>query len=99
MGEHRFEAELYAVGGDPGSWVFVDVPPALADTIDEELTAPPRGFGSVRVEATLGPTTWRTSLFPSKRSGTYVLPVKRAVRRAADVEPGDLGSFTLLVLD
>ena len=41
-----------------------------------------RGFGSVRVEATVGPTTWRTSIFPSKESGSYVLPVKKAVRTA-----------------
>lgn len=99
MGEHTFEAELYAVGEDVGSWVFVDLPPHLSDTIDEELTSPPRGFGSVRVEVTLGPTTWRTSLFPSKRAGTYVLPVKKAVRRDADVEPGDLASFGLRVVD
>lgn len=50
---------------------------------------PPRGFGSVRVEATVGGTTWRTSVFPDSRGGSYVLPVKRAVREAEDLDDGD----------
>ena len=34
----------------------------------------------MRVEVTLGTSTWRTSVFPDKARG-YVLPVKSAVRR------------------
>ena len=46
-----------------------------------------RGFRSVRVTATIGGTTWRTSIFPG--SEAYVLPVKRAVRTAERFEAGD----------
>lgn len=38
-----------------------------------------RGFGSIRVEAQIGKTAWRTSVFPTKE-GTYLLPVKESVR-------------------
>jgi hypothetical protein len=40
----------------------------------------------------VGSTTWRTSIFPARKTGTYLLPVKKAVRTAehlllgADVE-------------
>ena len=47
----------------------------------------PRGFGSVRVEVTIGATTWRTSIFPGGQR--YALPLKKAVRAAEGIEPGD----------
>ena len=52
------------------------------------LSGPPTGFGSVRVEVTLGRSSWRTSVFPDKARG-YVLPVKSAVRRREGLEVGD----------
>ena len=47
-----------------------------------------RGFGSVRVESTIGDVTWRTSVFPMKDGG-YILPVKAEVRRKAGIAAGD----------
>jgi Domain of unknown function (DUF1905) len=97
---HTFEGQLYAWREEePDSWVFVNLPTELSDRVDEELTSPPRGFGSVRVAVRCGHTEWATSLFPSKEAGTYVLPVKKAVRRKEDVEAGDTVAFTLTVLD
>jgi Domain of unknown function (DUF1905) len=98
--EHRFEAQLYAWHEErPDSWVFAALPADLSRRIDDELTAPPRGFGSVRVEVTVGDSTWRTSLFPSKPLDTYVLPVKKGVRRAEQLDVGDSAPFSIRVLD
>lgn len=41
----------------------------------------------MRVEVTVGSTTWRTSIFPT--NGTFVLPVKKAVRTKVGAEAGD----------
>lgn len=80
------------------AWRFVTVSADLTDAL--RLGAgPPRGFGSVRVEATVGGTTWRTSVFPDSRGGSYVLPVKRAVREAEDLDDGDQVTVTLRPLD
>ena len=57
----------------------------------------PTAFGSVRVEASVGATTWRTSVFPDKVRG-YVLPVKAAVRRAEGLDVGDDVTVSLVVL-
>ncbi len=57
-----------------------------------------RGFGSVRVEATIGKTSWKTSIFPDSRSGTYLLPLKASVRRAEDLVDGDEITFALSVV-
>ena len=95
-----FDGQLFAWYDDaPDSWVFVALPSELADRIEDSLTGPPRGFGSVRVQVALGGSEWTTSLFPSKELGTYVLPLKRDVRRAEDVEAGDVATFGLTVLD
>jgi hypothetical protein len=100
MSRHVFDGQLFARDEDAlDSWVFVALPSELSDRIDEELTGPPRGFGSVRVEVSIGSTEWRTSIFPSKQQATYVLPVKKAVRTAEAIEPGDVVTFTLDVLD
>lgn len=97
---YRFTSPLWIwdASGD-GSWHFVTLPEDAADEIKAIAEGGPRrGFGSVRVEVTLGPSTWRTSIFPSKESGSYVLPVKKAVRTAADVEEGDDVDVELVLL-
>jgi hypothetical protein len=100
VSEHLFDAQLFPWDeGSPDSWVFVALPREVSDRIDDEVTGPPRGFGSVRVEVGVGATQWATSIFPSKELGTYVLPVKKAVRRAEDLDVGDVATFNLTVLD
>jgi hypothetical protein len=97
MDEVTFSAELWRWPAQD-AWRFLTVPDDLAEAI-RITSGPPRGFGSVRVEVTVGTTTWRTSVFPDSRLGTYVLPVKKAVRRAEELEDGDLVEVTLRVVD
>lgn len=93
-----FVGELWEHDG-PGSWWFVSLPDDDADDIEERMRHRTNGFGSVRVEVTIGGTTWRTSLFPDAKRATYVLPVKQAVRRAEGLHgPGSV-EVSLLVLD
>lgn len=97
MEEITFTATLWRWEA-PDAWRFVTVPVDHADAI--RLGAgPPRGFGSVRVEATVDGTTWRTSVFPDSHRGTYVLPIKKAVRQAEDLDDGDPVTVTLHLLD
>ena len=79
-----------------GSWHFLTVPPEQAVEIRLAATAagPRRGFGSVRVAATINGVTWRTSIFPQK-SGGYILPIKADVRRRANLAADDEVSVTL----
>jgi hypothetical protein len=82
--------------GSPASWYFLTVPGPVSEEIAREA-GPRRGFGSVRVEVTIGGTTWRTSVFPDASSGCYVLPVKRQVRAAEDLEDGSPCEVTVAV--
>lgn len=97
MDAHVFEAELWEHDG-PAAWYFVSLPFDVADDI-EATAASGTAFGSVRVEVTVGQTTWRTSLFPDAGRATYVLPVKQAVRSAEGLAAGSSFQIRLRPVD
>lgn len=84
-------------------WVFLTVPDEISDEIVDlidSMDRPRRGFGSVKVDVTIGATDWSTSLFPDTKAGAYVMPVKKAVRDAERVDDGDTVDVVLrLVFD
>lgn len=85
---YSFRAELWLYPGEAG-WHFLTLPADVADDLREEAAAFRKGFGSVRVTAEISGHTWQTSVFPDSRSGSYVLPVKKAVRTATRISAGD----------
>jgi Domain of unknown function (DUF1905) len=82
-----------------GGWYFMSLPADVAADIDELTTGLRHGFGSVRVAVTVGSSSWRTSVFPDAGRGTYVLPVKKAVRVAERLEAGAAVRFRLELVD
>jgi hypothetical protein len=96
----QFRAALWVWEARPDEgWTFVSLPEDESEEI-REMTGGRgrRGFGAVRVEARIGTTVWRTSIFPDAKSGCYVLPVKKAVRKAQSIEAGDAAEVTVEVL-
>ncbi|MEV1131777.1 DUF1905 domain-containing protein [Agromyces sp. NPDC049794] len=93
----RFSAPLWEWDAQ-GGWFFVTLPEEATADI-REVPRMPRGFGSVRVRVTVGTTTWSTSVFPDSRLGSYVLPVKMAVRTSEGLDPGDDVEVELEVVD
>jgi hypothetical protein len=87
---YLFDAETWLWDArQSDSWVFASLPEETSAEIREVAGAFPRGFGSVRVTVTLGATVWKTSIFPDAKAGVYVLPLKKAVRKAEGVAAGD----------
>lgn len=82
-----------------GTTHFMSVPEELSDEFRAHALLVRRGFGSVKVEATtIDDFKWRTSLFPSKSSGGYFLPVKIEVLRSTGIVAGDEVSVMLNLL-
>ena len=79
----------------PASWHFLTIDGEAAEAIRATALMrrlegeQRRGWGSIRVTATIGDTSWQTSVFPSKDSGGYLLPVKAAVRKSERLIAGD----------
>ena len=93
----EFTAPLWLWQTEKGAWTFVTVPPEESDAV--KIFAPRKGgFGSVRVSVAIGGSHWKTSVFPSKERGGYILPIKKAVRTAEGLSDGDTAHITIEVL-
>ena len=80
-------------GSSSGAWHFLTLDGAAGEALSgtalmRRMERTIGGFGSLKVTARIGDTTFRTSLFPSKERG-WLLPVKAAVRRAEGIGEGD----------
>jgi Domain of unknown function (DUF1905) len=94
-----FDAELWLWDARrTQTWTFVNLPTSESEEIRDLAGGPRRGFGSVRVRATIGNSTWTTSIFPASQAG-YVLPVKRQVRVAETLDVGDVATVTVELVD
>ena len=98
IGVFRFSEPLWRHPG-ADAWHFVTVPREISADITDLTAGIRRGFGSVRVAVTVGGTSWRTSIFPDRRTGTYLLPVKKAVRTAEHLVAGDDVAVHLEIVD
>ena len=86
LGEVAFEAGVIHWRG-PSPYFYAPVPAEQAEELRGLAKLATYGWGVVPVEARLGGVTFTTSLFP--KDGTYLVPLKDAVRRAAGVTAGD----------
>jgi hypothetical protein len=93
-----FDAELWLwEARRADAWTFVSLPDSESEEIRDMAGGLRRGFGSLRVRATIGSSTWTTSIFPGKDG--YVLPVKRPVRVAEALDAGDMATVTVELID
>ncbi len=93
----EFTADLWLHA--KGSWVFLTVPEDESEDI-RELAPSFGGFGSVRVRVTIGESEWKTSVFPQRSNGLFVLPVKKPIRTKECIDVGDTVEVELaLIID
>ncbi len=90
MSGHSFKlkAKVWLYSG-MAAWHFVTLPQKESELIKELFSPLKRGFGSLPVNVTIGKTTWKTSIFPDKKAGAYILPLKAEVRKKEKIEVGD----------
>ena len=83
----------------PAAWFFITLDGAAGEALSgtalmRKLEGMARGWGSLKVVATIGESRWSTSVFPSKETG-WLLPVKASVRKAEGLVEGDAVVVTL----
>ncbi len=81
-----------------GAWQFITIEPDAADIVRDQYIWPRKGFGSIPVKVTIGKTEWKTSVFPEKK-GTFLLPIKKAVRAAENIGEGDKVKVVIEVIN
>ncbi len=87
MTSFTLTAQLWKYSGE-SAWHFITLPLDVSARIKFLQTAR-RGFGSVRVLATVGASRFETSVFPDSKSESYLLPVKASIRKAEKIGHGD----------
>ena len=90
----KVRSKVFLYPGMAG-WHFIGLPKKQSEEIKERFGATARGWGSLPVQVTLGKTSWKTSIFPDKKSGTYLLPLKADVRSKEEVAHGDTVDFVI----
>lgn len=97
----RHTAPLWRWNGNGGAaWFFITIDGEAGETLStialmrklEEGRQ--RGWGSLKVDVSVGASRWSTSVFPAK-SGGWMLPVKKEIRRAEDLAENDPMEVTI----
>lgn len=82
--KYSFRSKVWVYPG-MSAWRFIGVPVKEGQEIKKKFGAHARGWGSLPVSVTIGKTTWDTSIFPDKKSGSYLLPLKAKIRKAENI--------------
>ncbi|MBI5732661.1 DUF1905 domain-containing protein [Candidatus Jorgensenbacteria bacterium] len=85
---YKMRAKVWLYPGMAG-WHFVTLPKKESVYIKKRFHMMTRGWGSLPVVVTIGKTNWKTSIFPDKKAGTYLLPLKADVRKKEKIVNGD----------
>ncbi|MCF7843534.1 DUF1905 domain-containing protein [Candidatus Gracilibacteria bacterium] len=93
--KYKIKSKVWLYSGQT-AWHFVGIPKKESEEIKKKCKIK-IGFGSVPVMVTLGKTKWKTSIFPDKRSGTYLLPIKAEVRKKENIMSEDTVSLTIQI--
>ena len=93
--QRKIKTKLWIWDG-PSPWYFITVPKSESMEIKKIFGAYHRGWGSIPVSVRIGASNWKTSIFWEKK-GTYLLPIKKEIRKTEDIKNGDLISLTLLI--
>jgi hypothetical protein len=92
--EFSFDAEVIHWRG-PAPYFYAPLPAGAAEQIRSASKLVSYGWGVIPVTATVGGVPFTTSLFP--RDGTYLLPLKDAVRRPTGITAGDVVHIEMTV--
>ena len=91
---YKIRTKVWLYAGMAG-WHFVNLPKNQSKEIKKLFGVMAAGWGSLPVIVTIGKTSWKTSIFPDKKSGTYLLPLKAEVRKKEKIVNGDTINFSI----
>ncbi len=79
--------------GDMG-WHFVTLPREYYDLIRKEY---PKGM--IHIITTIDEVSWNTALFPHVKSKSFILPIKKSVRKELNIWEGEKVKIKIVVVN
>jgi hypothetical protein len=86
--DYTVQSQVWRYKG-AAAWYFANLSVEQSAEIKSRYGATAKGWGSIRVHVRIGKTEWSTSLFPDRKSGTYLFAIKADVRKAENLSDGD----------
>ena len=94
--KYKFKAKLWLYSG-ASAWHFITLGAALSKKIKAVVKDESSAWGSVKVLVRVKDFEWQTSIFPDTKIGSYLLPVKKQVRKKLSLRENDLISGTITI--
>src|SRR5689334_14967496 len=85
--EYKVRAKVWLYPG-MGGWHFANLSPRQSTEIRIRFGTSARGFGSLPVSVKIGRTEWKTSIFPDRKSESYLFAIKAEVRKKEHIVAG-----------
>ena len=82
-----------------GGWFYIRVPKEHYSDLQELGAHYGRGFGAIKVRPTIGKSTWETSIFPDSSDKSYLLFIKKAIRKSESLSLDDVLSCELEIIE
>ncbi len=93
-GTYKLNSKVLAYPG-MGGWRFLALPQRQGKEIKAKFSSRAKGWGSLPVSVTIGKTVWDTSIFPDKKSGSYLLPLKLKIRKVEGISDDSNVTFSV----
>ena len=95
MKKFSFGANVWVWPG-VGGLHFVNLPKDLSKEV--KASGKHYGAGFMKVKVTVGKSTWVTALFPQKVSESYLLSIKKSIRKKEEIVEGDKVRFVFTLV-
>lgn len=96
--KYKISEKMFLYPTETAAWHFVPITKKISVEIKDKFGKNRKGFGSIPVEVMIGESVWNTSIFPDKRAGLYILPIKAKVRKAENIEAGEVVDFSIRII-
>jgi len=83
--DYTFKAKIWIFSGE-AAWHFATLPEELGIEIKTIFSQISNGFGSIPVKVNIQNKIWKTSIFPDKKSNSYLLPIKSKIRKSINFD-------------
>ena len=90
----EFRAKLWMYDG-PAAWCFVTMPKVHSREVRKLFQIKEEGWGRLKARATIGESTWMTSIWFDTKADSYLLPVKVAIRKKEKLVIGKMMSVMI----
>ena len=94
--EYKVRAKVWLYPGK-AAWHFVNLSAKQSSHIRKLFGAEAAAWGSLPVTVRIGETEWKTSIFPSKKSSSYLFAIKAEVRKKEHIRAGDTITATVQI--